>query len=138
MPVFSTCPRDEPLCLAVSVVRVREQLAEHRRAGLPFDAAWPATMRALPATEREVWAETLEATAHAWEAAYHRLPATQPERALSAAGGDPEREIPTGQADPWERACQGCGGPIGAHRQRNAVYCGCACQRAVYRERVAA
>jgi hypothetical protein len=119
-----------------ATAKVREALAEHRRTGLPFGAAWTAALAALPAAERDEWFEALQDTAGSWKAAYQHRPATRAELALLAAG-DPERE-PTDEPDAWERICAMCQGVMPATKQRNARYCSYGCQRAAHGRRVAA
>lgn len=111
-----------------TTVRVRELLAGHRQAGRDFAAAWLEALEALEPDEREDWLEALRETADVWRAAYEGLPATRARLALIAVGEDPDREVPTGAADPWERACAGCGGLIPPGRQSHARYCGRSCQ----------
>lgn len=114
---------------------MREQLEQQRQAGVHFAAAWTAALAALPPDEKREWLEALEDTAAAWRAAYRGEPATRAQWALHAVGEDPDREVPTGAADPWERVCAGCAGYIPEGRQRNARYCSRACQRAVHARR---
>lgn len=116
---------------------VRQHLAARRRAGDPFDRAWAGALAAVPPPDLEIWAAALAETEDAWRAAYDRLPAAPAERALRAAGFDPERrpfEVP----DQWLRFCAMCGDPIPPDRRPNARYCSRACQRATHGRRVAA
>ena len=75
----------------MSVAKVRELLAEHRRAGLDFAAAWPAALAALPSEDQREWGDVLEDTAPAWQSAYEGQPATRTQLALIAIEQDPER-----------------------------------------------
>ncbi len=109
--------------MVVCVFTLREQLAEHRRAGLPFGSAWVMALGALPAEDRREWAEVLEGTASSWEDAYTRRGQGRAQRALEAIGSDPEREDPTHAADPWERPCAGCGRAIAPDRRSTARFC---------------
>lgn len=57
-------------------VHLRESLARHRSAGMPFEpafrAAVPVALRDLPPKERGHWRLAFEQTTDAWRAAYHR------------------------------------------------------------------
>ena len=116
-----------------AVATVREQLAEQRHAGRDFAAAWPAALEALAPEDRREWFEALEDTSGAWEAAYQARPATRSELALSAVGEDPERELPTGEPDAWERICAACDGPIAEGKRLDARFCSSRCTAAVAR-----
>ena len=120
------------------VVKVREMLEEQRRGGREFAHAWLRAIRSLDAEERREWQPVLYATAPAWRSAYERTPATRAQLALLVVDQDPERDVPTGQADPWERICAHCDGPIAADKRRDARFCCASCQRQFHGRRVAA
>lgn len=121
-----------------STERVRHQLEQDRRAGLPFGAAWSNALEALPLAEREEWGAVLEDTRAAWATAYTGTPALRAQRALSAIGTDPERDVPIGEPDAWEPMCPFCRGPMPAKRDGRVRYCSRVCQRAAHGRRVAA
>jgi hypothetical protein len=75
--------------------RLVDLLADARRSGQDFGAAWPCCVAeavggAAP-RERDDWHVALGETAAAWGAAYARRPATTAQRALHAVAVDPER-----------------------------------------------
>jgi hypothetical protein len=116
---------------------VFQALADARRSGVDFDRAWEAaSVEALGAScDAGDWAPVLEGTRGAWLAAYHRMPATDHERALSLLGWDAEL-VDVG------RVCRRCGLGIPPERGRRApaFFCTDECRRAWHRqqERVAA
>jgi hypothetical protein len=62
-------------------VRLRQQLVRHRRAGLPFDEAWPAAVEAVVSEmgDRRIrwgWRAAFEETRWAWESGYDRRDVT--------------------------------------------------------------
>jgi hypothetical protein len=64
-----------------SVQRLGFLLADARRAGQPFDAAWSASLRAAKVNSREY--TPVVATRESWRRAYERQPATASERAAA-------------------------------------------------------
>ena len=121
-----------------SPTKVREQLEEQRRGGRDFAVAWTAALAALSPDDRNEWLSVLRETESAWRDAYGRRPASRAQLALSAVDQDPERDVATGDPDPWERICANCGGPISATKRLSARYCSPVCQRAVHGRQIAA
>lgn len=109
--------------------RLREQLADARRAGRTFDEAWPAALdQALDGARDPDWPSALEATRGAWHAAYERRPAPRRERAALALLPD----VDAVRLDDDARLCARCGEPIAAGKRPAARYCSRACQRATH------
>jgi hypothetical protein len=118
-------------------------LADARRAGDPFETAWPAALSAAVSgqatPDRAAWLAALQATRVAWRAAWERRPPTRAQCALAAVADDEER-VPLEPADNGTY-CQRCDAPIlAAPRQRGprAIYCGGPCRRAASVARLAA
>ena len=114
-------------------VKLREHLADARRAGVSFDQAWPVALAAVVSTvqwERGEWLEALSNTVKVWREGWERRPSTGPERALDAL------VMPGGTPLP-ERACEQCGGEVSPERDVRALFCsdGCAKRAAYLRER---
>jgi hypothetical protein len=117
-------------------VKLREQLADARRAGASFDQAWPGALAAAVNAahwESEEWRDTLSSMVETWRAAWERRDATCAERAVLALVMLGGRPLP-------ERACENCGEEMSADRHRGARFCSDRCRRrATYlreRERV--
>lgn len=109
--------------------KLREHLADARRAGVSFEQAWPIALEATVGTvqwERAEWLEALSNTVKEWREGWERRPSTGP--ALEA--------LPGGVPLP-ERACELCGAEVPAERDVKARYCsdGCAKRAAYLRER---
>ena len=66
--------------------RVRLVLADHRRAGQPFESAW---LKAVGACRDRDMRHALIATSAAWEKAYCGRPATRLEDSVTALAGVP-------------------------------------------------
>ena len=114
-------------------VKLREHLADARRAGASFDQAWPGALAAAVGAvrwERAEWLEALTNTVKVWRAGWERRPSTGPERALDAL------VMPGGVPLP-ERPCELCGGEVPPERDVRALFCsdGCAKRAAHLRER---
>jgi hypothetical protein len=67
-----------------ALAQLRSCLAEQRRAGQPFEAAWPAALRQLPRGPWP-WRPAVQATRDAWRRAYLREPPTPSEQAVALA-----------------------------------------------------
>jgi hypothetical protein len=110
-----------------------QALAAARRAGEDFDRAWEAaSAQALGVScNAGDWQPVLDTTRDGWEAAYRRLPATQPERALTLLVEDLEL------ADEADDPCRRCGQPIPSSRGKRApaLYCSDRCRRAWHADR---
>jgi hypothetical protein len=118
-------------------------LADARRAGDRFDAAWTTALSGatadLPADERARWRAALHETRSAWQAAWERRPPTRAQRELLTVASDPERVEPCAvelYAD--ERLCECCGASIAPGRDPRTMYCTARCRRAAYELRRAA
>lgn len=113
--------------------RVRDELADRRRAGASFDEAWPAALGAALRGESddEEWTVALGATRGAWLAAYAGAPASNPERALTLVGEDREPLV-----EDVGRRCERCEEPMPAGKPVHARYCSRECQRAMHGRRV--
>ncbi len=114
-------------------VKLREHLADARRAGASFDHAWPVALEAAVGTvrwERAEWLEALTNTVKVWRAGWERRPSTGPVVALDAL------VMPGGTPLP-ERPCELCGGEVPPERDVRALFCtdGCAKRAAYLRER---
>jgi hypothetical protein len=114
-------------------VKLREHLADARRAGASFDQAWPVALWAALSTvqwERKEWEDVLSSMVETWRAAWERRESTNAESAVL------ELVMPGGTPLP-ERACENCGAEVPADRHGNARYCtdGCAKRAAHLRER---
>jgi hypothetical protein len=114
-------------------VKLREHLADARRAGASFDQAWPVALWAALSTvqwEREQWEDVLSSMVDTWRAAWERRASTSAESAVL------ELMMPGGTPLP-ERACECCGAEVALDRHRNARYCSddCAKRAAYLRER---
>lgn len=70
-------------------LKVRLRLAAARSAGLPFTAAWEASVGHLGAE----WSEVLESTRSAWQAAYERAAAAALDRLAAIEGGSGEDDF---------------------------------------------
>jgi hypothetical protein len=109
--------------------RLVDLLADARRSGQEFDAAWPCCVAeavggAAP-RERDDWRVALDETAPAWAAAYARRPATRAQRALLAVAADPDRV-----ALPAHGACARCDAPLPSPRHGQArKWCSDRCRR---------
>jgi RNA polymerase-binding transcription factor DksA len=112
---------------------LRLDLDAARRAGLPFEDAWPvATARAVHgqrADERAEWSAAFTATAAAWSAAWHGRAATRAQRAVHALAVDDERV-----AMPEHGACSRCDAPLPPPRHgQTRKWCSDGCRRAASR-----
>lgn len=76
--------------------RLGQDLADARRRGEPFEAAWPEAVKRATAgqrtDDRQAWASAFTATRDAWASAWERRPATRAQRAVLAVATDPDRE----------------------------------------------
>jgi hypothetical protein len=106
-------------------VKLREHLADARRAGASFDQAWPGALEAAVGAvqwEREEWRDILSNMIETWRAAWERRDASSAEQAVLAL------VMPGGIPLP-ERACENCDVEMPADRHRTARFCSDACRR---------
>jgi len=119
-------------------------LADARRAGDPFELAWPAALtaavRGSATSDRGAWLAALQATRGAWRAAWERRAPTRAQRALVAVAEDDER-APLEPGDDGTAFCARCDAPILAEPRRpgaRATYCSLRCRRSASVARLAA
>jgi hypothetical protein len=138
------CPRSPGIADGVGIIgpvnpteRLVELLAEERRAGASFEAAWErcvvdATRIASSRSEAREWMEALTATMVAWRAAYARQPPSRGDWALALVADGSDREpLDRGAAPLAGPLCPQCDAPVTEARTgRPRVYCGDACRRA--------
>ena len=90
----SARPRTLSSCAAVTpAAELGHALADARRAGDPFDTAWPVAVAiavdTLQGKEHEGCTVALHSTRDAWLSAWERRPATNAQRALVAVTASP-------------------------------------------------
>lgn len=104
---------------------VRQELAQRRQAGEPFDGAWEAAVASVRGRERDAWLVALHGTRDAWLRAYAGEPLTRAEQAVSLVGTDRE---PLSSA-----RCKTCRGPLPESGRGGRKFCSERCRRASYR-----
>lgn len=108
--------------------RVRELLEASRRAGVPWEAAWPA---ALAEVEEDVWREVLSSTTAAWQRAYLLEAPTRGDLAFDILGRDDAGELLRLDAP---HRCRECDAVIVYAGPGRRDYCDDRCRRlAAYR-----
>jgi hypothetical protein len=87
----ATVAREQPQAAAGVLPRLRELLADARRRGEPFEAAWdaavPRAVRPTASHERATWTTILTATREAWGRAYNGEPAAPHDLAAARIAG---------------------------------------------------
>ena len=110
------------------------QLADARRDGESFEAAWPGALKSALDAERSPWEKrewraVFTSMTATWRAAWERRPALGPEHALVGLLDD-ERVVPLP-----DRECAHCHGEIAPERKQIAIYCSDECRRAAVEKR---